>query len=111
MIKRWAIVFDFLCAISVFSVSLWLKADLTTETQRTQTSHREEVYLQIRKPLRDTVTQLLWSGRKILTRIYKLIALEFVLLIVELPVTSVSGQKLLVRTSLDDLATFKHQNL
>ena len=38
--------FGFLCAASVFSVSLWLILRITTtEAQRTQRLHREEAYV------------------------------------------------------------------
>ncbi len=50
-------------------------------------------------------------GRKIFTGVDELIALEPVLLIIEMFVTPFSREQLIVRAALDDLAAFEHQYL
>src|SRR5262249_44731724 len=65
--------------------------------------------LQIRNPWRTIAKRLRQGRRKIFSGINELIALKFVLFIVELAVSAISCQQILMRSPLDDLATFQHQ--
>src|ERR1051325_11077982 len=55
--------------------------------------------------------RLLRLRREVLARVDEAIALELVLLVVELPVAPIQVQQLRVRAALDDLAGFEHENL
>src|SRR5215510_4508059 len=51
------------------------------------------------------------NREKILTRIDELVSLDVVLLVVQLPITTIRTQQLAMRTALDDPALFHHQDL
>ena len=52
-----------------------------------------------------------WFRREILAGVDEPVAFELVLLVVQLPVAAAPGEQLLVRSSLDDLPGFEHENL
>src|SRR6185503_11524254 len=68
-------------------------------------------WLQIRETRRSSRSQRFRLRREVFAGIDKLIALEFVLFVVELPVPAVSCEQFFVSAALDDLTVFQYQDL
>src|ERR687897_2833307 len=66
---------------------------------------------QIALPICRADLDRLGLGREILSGVHELIALEVVLLVVQLPVAAVQREQLVVRAALDDLSMLEDENL